>query len=200
MKRKYILCAVGFSVLLFSGCGHQQSQTEYHETKETKQLPADSTSGDTDAVVLTAGEAETKVLEHAGIAGDTVTFVKNKLDYEEGRWVYEVEFYTDDHKEYDYEIDAYTGEVISYDYDAEDYTPSGSSDDRVMITEEEAKELALARVSGASASDIREFEIDYDDGRTEYEGSIIYNGMEYEFEIDAYSGAFLNWEEEPVDR
>ena len=30
----------------------------------------------------------------------------------------------------------------------------------------------------------------------EYEGSILYNGMEYEFEIDGYSGAIRNWEAE----
>lgn len=66
------------------------------------------------------------------------------------------------------------------------------------ITADEAKELALAKVPGASASDIREFEVDYDDGRTEYEGKIIYSGTEYEFEIDAGSGQFLSWEEEPA--
>lgn len=53
---------------------------------------------------------------------------------------------------------------------------------------------------GATASDIREFETDYDDGRTEYEGKIVYDGMEYEFEIDGYSGAIRNWESEPVGR
>ena len=49
---------------------------------------------------------------------------------------------------------------------------------------------------GATASNIREFKVDYDDGRVEYEGSILYNGMEYEFEIDGYSGAIRNWEAE----
>ena len=28
---------------------------------------------------------------------------------------------------------------------------------------------------------------------------IIYQGMEYEFEIDAYSGAIRSWETEPLD-
>lgn len=233
MKQKYILCVVGLSVLLFSGCGQQQSQMEYKETEEAKQLSAedslntstdayntlqptqsawsdpqssadstavDITGVDADAVMLTAEEAETKALDHAGVTSDTVTFVKNKLDYEDGRWVYDVEFYSNDYTEYDYEIDAYTGEVISYDHDAEDYALPTSSDGSSMITAEEAKELALAKVSGAAAGDIREFEIDYEDGHTEYEGLIIYNGMEYEFEIDAYSGVFRSWEEEPVDR
>ncbi|MCD7845568.1 MAG: PepSY domain-containing protein, partial [Oscillospiraceae bacterium] len=67
------------------------------------------------------------------------------------------------------------------------------------ITAAEAKSIALAQVPGASSSNIREFETDYDDGRLQYEGKIIYNGMEYEFEIDGYSGAIRSWEAEPVD-
>lgn len=33
-----------------------------------------------------------------------------------------------------------------------------------------------------------------DDGRLEYEGTIYYNGVEYEFSIDGYSGAIRSWE------
>ena len=102
-----------------------------------------------------------------------------------------------DGKEYDYEIDASTGEVVSYDYDAESFAPPASQDSK--ISAQKAKELALAQVPGASESDIWEFDTDYDDGRIEYEGKIIYDGMEYEFEIDAYSGAFRSWEAEPID-
>lgn len=36
--------------------------------------------------------------------------------------------------------------------------------------------------------------MDYENGRTEYEGKIIYNGMEYEFEIDSI-GQIVGWEE-----
>ena len=74
-----------------------------------------------------------------------------------------------------------------------------SSESGAMITAETAKELALSQVPGAALNDIFEFETDYDDGHTEYEGKIIYNGMEYEFSIDAYSGAFRSWETEPID-
>ena len=105
-----------------------------------------------------------------------------------------MEFYTEDYKEYDYEIDALTGEVYSYDYDAETYFQSSGSGSE--ITEEEAKALALAQVPGATESDIIKFETDRDDGRIEYEGEILYSGMKYEFEIDAYSGTIRSWEAE----
>lgn len=144
---------------------------------------------------LTAEDAKAKALAHAGLAETDVTFIKAELDRDDGRLVYDVEFYTADYMEYDYEIDAATGEVVSYDYDAEDYAPPAASG---AISAEDAKALALAQVPGASASDIREFETDRDDGRVEYEGKIVYGGMEYEFEIDGYSGAIRSWDAEPV--
>ena len=71
--------------------------------------------------------------------------------------------------------------------------PTGGS-----VSETDAKALALARVSGATGADIVEFKQDYDDGRLIYEGKIIYNDREYEFEIDAATGAVLDWESESV--
>ena len=148
--------------------------------------------------MISLEDAKATALSHAGFTSDQVTFVESKLDYDDGLQVYEVEFYTQDYQEYDYEIDAYTGEIVSYDYDAEYYTPPASGSG-AAITAEEAKALALAQVPGAASSDIIEFETDYDDGRLEYEGKILYNGMEYEFEIDAYSCAFRGGEAECVN-
>lgn len=66
-----------------------------------------------------------------------------------------------------------------------------------QLTLEEAKKLALDKVPGATDQNIAiEFEID--DGYYLYEGEIIYNQKEYEFEIDAVTGAFLEWSEEQI--
>ena len=65
----------------------------------------------------------------------------------------------------------------------------------VAISREEAIDIALAKVSGATESDIR-IELDYDDGRYTYEGDIIYERVEYDFTIDANSGDVLEWSEE----
>ncbi len=43
---------------------------------------------------------------------------------------------------------------------------------------------------------IYEWKLDYDDGRPEYEGKIIYGGMEYEYTIDGASGAILEYEKD----
>ena len=153
----------------------------------------------TASAVLTADQAKNKALAHAGLKANQVTFVKSKLDWDDGRQVYDVEFYTSDYKEYDYEIDASTGEVVSYDFDAEDHAPPATGNGQSgTITADQAKEKALSQVPGATVSDIREFETDYDDGRLQYEGKIYYNGMEYEFEIDGYSGAIRSWDAESM--
>ncbi len=74
-------------------------------------------------------------------------------------------------------------------------TDSRNSQANVQISADEASKLALERVPGASAQDLK-IELDYDDGRYKYEGDIIYDMKEYEFEIDADTGEFLEWKEE----
>ncbi|HJD46288.1 MAG TPA: PepSY domain-containing protein [Candidatus Mediterraneibacter norfolkensis] len=69
-------------------------------------------------------------------------------------------------------------------------TPSGA-----QISMEEAMQIALDRVPGATEQNIS-IELERDDGWLIYEGDILYNRMEYEFEIDAQSGMMLKWEEE----
>lgn len=150
---------------------------------------------------VTLEEAKEIALNHAGLTGDGVTFINGKLERDDGREKYDIEFYTADFKEYDYEIDPKTGEILSYDYDVEEFAPQkASAGGGSVITEEKAKEIALAQVSGATLNDIREWEADYDDGRLEYEGKIYDADTEYEFTIDGYSGTITSWEAEPLRR
>ena len=144
---------------------------------------------------ITENQARQIALDHAGLSASQVTFLKSSLDYDDGRQVYDVEFYSSDYTEYDYEIDAATGDILSYDSDAEGYAPPTAN--TTAITADQARQIALAEVPGATVNDIYEFELDRDDGRLEYEGTIYYNGMEYEFTIDGYSGAIRSWEAEP---
>ena len=60
-------------------------------------------------------------LADAKVALKDVTFIKAELDNEDGRAVYEIEFYSGN-VEYDYDIDALSGEIISNDFDIEDYS------------------------------------------------------------------------------
>ena len=152
---------------------------------------------------ITVEEAKTIALNHAGLTADAVTFVKAKQDYDDGRLVYEIEFVTtsgNGYLEYDYEIDTATGSILSYDYDAESYTPQTTmtTTTGALIDEATAKLTAVNQVPGASTSDIYEWKLDHDDGRWEYEGKIIYNQMEFEFTIDAATGAVIEWDVESI--
>ena len=151
-------------------------------------------TGSNSGSAITADQARQIALNHAGLSASQVTFLRSHLDWENGRRVYDVEFYsTSNYAEYDYEIDASSGTVLSYDYDAEYYTPPSTG--ATAITADQARQIALERVPGATANDIR-IHLDYDDGRVEYEGTIYYNQTEYEFTIDAYSGVIREWDVE----
>ena len=66
------------------------------------------------------------------------------------------------------------------------------------LSYEEARQMALARVPGATDANI-ELGLDHDDGFVIYEGEIHYNNIEYEFEIDAGTGNFIKWSEDRHD-
>lgn len=141
--------------------------------------------------------AQKIALEHAGVKATDATITKSKLDYEGRRQVYEIEWYAGG-KKYDYEIAVDTGEILSSAYDEKTSGLSVSNSSNVTVSEADAKQTALGRVSGATQKDIYEWKFDYDDGRPEYEGKIIYGGTEYDFTIDASSGAVIEWEAESV--
>lgn len=184
--------------------------------RDKNAAPADSTQPDTTASGATTTPAQTTpstntntstgavdeakaqeiALAHAGVKAADATITKSKLDYDDGRQVYELEWYANGAK-YDYEIAVATGEIVNSGYEAKTVVGTGNS---ATVSEATAKQTALARVSGAAASDIYEWKLDYDDGRPEYEGKIIYGGTEYEFTIDAASGNITEWDAETLNR
>ena len=154
-----------------------------------------------------AEKAKSIALSHAGLTSSQVTFVKVERDWDDGRLTYEVEFYQDG-KEYDYEIAASDGTVLSVDYDAESYRyqqhgqnstgGQGNNAPSDLLTAEQAKAIALEK-AGLSSGDVtfQKVELDRDDGRLEYELEFRSGRTEYEYTIDATTGAVLDAE---VDR
>ena len=183
------------------------------EPKAVEPKASQSASGSESKASSVISEAKAKeiALSHAGLKESEVSFVRVKLDWDDGRQEYEVDFYKDN-VEYDYEIDAVSGKIFSADKEIDDdVKPAGKEESKpaaspaagaeepsASVSEAEAKKIALAQVPGAKESDICRFKLDYDDGRVEYEGKIIYNEMEYEFEIDGHSGAIRDWDVESV--
>lgn len=163
-------------------------------------------------------------LNDAGVSESDTTRLQVSEDRDDGQKVYEIRFDVDN-TGYEYEVAAADGSILSSDMEdqgGDDATvqgnaQNGTQDDaqnneqntqnnnsqstgtannaNVSVTQEQAIETALSRVSGATEQDIR-ISLDHDDGVYKYEGDIIYNGVEYDFEIDANSGTILEWSEE----
>ena len=167
-----------------SGSASAQAQT-------SAAAPAQNATG---TGTVDEAAAQKIALEHAGVKAADATITKSKLDYEDGRQVYDIEWYAGGAK-YDYEIAADTGEIISSAYEEK---TMGADSKNVTVSEADAKKTALDRVSGATDKDIYEWKLDYDDGRPEYEGKIIYGGTEYEFTIDAATGSVMEWDAEKI--
>ena len=141
---------------------------------------------------ITEAEARAIALSQAGLTEADVRFIESKKDRHDGQSVFEVEFDALTGEEYSYDIREADGAIVSYDYDS-DRKPSANSSGSGMLSEDQIRETVLSRVPGASAADVRLW-LDEDDDRYQYEGQLIWDGMEYEFKIDAYSGSVLEWE------
>ena len=159
----------------------------------------------------------------AGVSESDTTRLKVSQERDDGRTIYEIRFDVAE-KEYDYEVLASDGKIISSDVEinegyrasdsstqnqgqnegsaqsggeqnntSENQNSSGGAD--VAVSMDEAMQIALERVPGAAEQDVR-IELDRDDGRFKYEGDIIFEQREYDFEIDANSGEILEWSEE----
>ena len=169
----------------------QASGTQTETADPAAPAPAQNATG---TGTVDEAAAQKIALEHAGVKAADATITKSKLDYEDGRQVYDIEWYAGGAK-YDYEIATDIGEIISSAYEEK---TMGADSRNVTVSEADAKKTALDRVSGATDKDLYEWKLDYDDGRPEYEGKIIYGGTEYEFTIDAATGSVMEWDAEKV--
>lgn len=145
-------------------------------------------------------EALYAALKHAGIESAQASDISVKLDADEDGVEYDVEFKANG-KEYDYEINALTGEVKKFEAEADDdyvkptqsTSTSSSSGNTALIGEDKAKELAF-KAAGISASDAKRvsIELDNDDKAAKYEIEFVYDKWEYEYDINAYTGAVIS--------
>ena len=213
-----VICICG---LLLSGCGSDgvadktdnTPQTENVQPTEdaqptekaqltedvqpTKNVQQDEDKKDDETSAsekITEKEALAKALSHAGVKESDLTTKRIKRETEDGKEVYDVEFYADG-KEYDYEISIDDGSIVKSDFEIDDDSnrQGKAKSSKTKITEKKAKEIALAKVPGARQIHIKK---DTEDGRIVYEGEVIYKNVEYEFEIDADTGKILNWEKD----
>ena len=183
-----------------------EQTTEQPATDQTTEQPAveQPITGQTgeqqpqQSASITEEQAKEIAANHAGVAVADLTFHSVSLEEDDGRRVYDVEFYSGS-TEYDYEIDAATGDILSYDNDVENFsilqqqgTATGS-----YIGDDAAKAAALQR-AGLTADQVRweKCELDEDDGRFSYELEFSSGQHEYECEVEAFTGEILNFEQD----
>lgn len=148
-------------------------------------------------------EALYAALKHAGVSKDTAYDISVKLDADEDGVEYDVDFKANG-KEYDYEIHASTGEVIKFEVETDDdyvkTTQSSSSATESLIGEEKAKEIAFKN-AGVAASNAKNVSVklDNDDGAVKYEVEFDYDKWEYEYDINAYTGAVISSDKDVND-
>lgn len=171
-----------------------QTDTPASGATTTPAQTTPSTNTNTSTGAVDEAKAQEIALAHAGVKAADATITKSKLDYDDGRQIYEIEWYANGAK-YDYEIAVATGEIVNSGYEAKTVVGTGSS---ATVSEATAKQTALSRVPGATAANIYKFKLDFDDGRWEYEGEIRYGTMEYDFTIDANTGAIIEWDMESI--
>lgn len=180
------------------------TQTSTEETTPSAGDSVEIASQPSSAANAFISEADAKktAFDHAGVAEADVTGLRVKLDYDDGRQVYDVEFYSGN-QEYDYEINAVDGTILSFDQEMDEWAAAqnaagtqNTTGQAASITETDARALALEQVPGATDENIVKFAQDYDDGRTVYEIEIIYNRAEYDIEIDASTGTVLKMEQD----
>lgn len=125
-------------------------------------------------------------LADAGVKADTAVFTQSELEWEDGVQVYDLEFRTSE-AEYDYEINAVTGAIISKDAEGRWNNQGGPVD------LEGAKAVALAD-AGVKAADavFRKSELEWEDGVKVYDIEFYTSEAEYDYEINASTGAVLD--------
>ena len=169
--------------------GAQESSASAAQTDDASAADAQQSTASSGAI--DEAQARSIALEHAGVAESDAKFYRVERDNDDGRAVYEVEFYSGN-TEYDYEISAETGEILSYDSDIEGWAAQSGNAEGSAVTLEQARALVAERIPGVSADSVQ-IEQDREDGRTVYEGEVYYDRTEYEFEIDASTGSFIKW-------
>lgn len=162
------------------------------------------------AIDASAAAAIARAHANVGALPENALYVG--LDTDDGRVVYEVRFH-DATTRYEYEVDVESGAVLKAERKA---LPGKVAPSPVVVTPaptpqpvvapqpavtdiglDRAKAIALADAKVDPNTRIRKWKLDTEHGRTVYELEFRIGRMEYDYEIDASTGAILKRE---IDR
>lgn len=156
------------------------------------------------STLITKTEAKIVALKDAGLDEAEASALRAQLEFDDGRFQYEVDFYSDG-TEYEYLILAKNGEIIARDIDGKGNgnhdipdtanQPAASASSPAQSQEaslDEAKAAALTD-AGLSESDVtfKKTELDHSHGTQIYDIEFYTSDTKYDYEIDASNGTVL---------
>lgn len=152
---------------------------------ETKAEPSSTATGG----YISVDDAKAAALAHAKLSANNVKFVKAKFDGNDIKPHYDIEFISGG-SEYDYEIEAVDGKVM--EYEVERAGASSAADGGDFIGSAKAERIALDN-AGLAKSEVRKLktELDSDGTIAHYDVEFVSGGFEYEYEINAKTGAII---------
>jgi len=149
-------------------------------------------------VKISIEQAKQLALNHSKVSKNMAKMTKIRLDKENRKFIYEIEFYTE-RKKYKYNIDANTGKVLSYSEKERSSASTVIRDDGKIINTngsdtEIRKTPKYIGITGAKKINVTNIQLDNEKGRMIYEGRMVYKNTEYKFDIDATTGEVIKWE------
>ncbi len=185
-----------------SGASQSSSQSANAQSSAQSSSQASSQTGATQqqgSGLITLDEAKSKAIADAGVEASAVTYTKAKLDYDDGRAVYDIDFYTSA-SEYEYEIDAATGAVRERKAEAFQGGAGPADGTSVYIGVDKAKSIAVGH-AGFSVADVTfsKAKLENDDGYTVYEIEFYKDAVEYDYTVNAATGAVMEFDSDYND-
>lgn len=199
------------TLLLLAACGTEETQQQpapgemeepteqvedtgqADETQETEQTETEETTDSTDTGGETSQGIENREFEYSlddavQIFFDTFPEADGidqvEFDVDDGRFEYEIDGFNAD-TEFELTVDAESGEILEEKLEADDDDETAINFDNI-ISPQEAMQIAL---DDAEAGYVKEWDLEVDDGRTEYDIDI--EGAE-DREIDAETGEVVD--------
>lgn len=180
------------------------SRPESKPEGTTENKPVNPPSTQPSSKYIGVEAAKKAALSNAKVSANDVKYINAQIEYDDGRAeYYEVEF-TVGKVHYEYEIDLYSGKVLDVsvknygNYNTEKPPVEGTTASGTKNIGEKAAKAAALSHAGLTESQVKllKAEYDIDDGVAVYEVDFIYNNYEYDYKINAATGAVIEHEKE----
>lgn len=185
------------------------------EAKNTNLSGISSVGTASDKAYIGEAKAKEVAFSHANVSESNTQMLEVEFDCDDGRMVYDVEFYSDN-MEYDYEIDALSGTVVKYSHELKNTasvvpgsqngssqngnTQGNQSSSGNYIGDTKALDIALAHAGATASSAARvKVEFEFDDGVAHYDVEFYVGNIEYDYKIHASTGDILSYDREQSD-